>query len=243
MTFLDQPVPPRIAMDFLARKNIVPSQMTTAEWQKVDAAIRQQSFYSATNYFEDVLAELRDRVSAAISGESFDLGSARLAVKEALREAGYQPGEGEAGTIRDLSSDARINLVVNTNREMAQGFGYLVQGNDPAIIDAFPALELIRIEDRKVPRDVGPLGWAKRWQMAGGKMFDGRMIALKDDAVWDKIGSTELFDDGLDNPYPPFAFNSGMDVREISRDEAITLGVMTPDTQVEPRELEFGVSE
>jgi len=45
------------------------------------------------------------------------------------------------------------------------------------------------------------------------------MIALKDDDVWDQLGSSDFFPDGLDNPYPPFAFNSGMDVRDVIRSE------------------------
>ena len=65
------------------------------------------------------------------------------------------------------------------------------------------------------------------------------MIALKDDPVWEQLGSSDLFDDGLDNPYPPFAFNSGMDVQDVDRDEAIKLGLIDRDTQVVPQSRGF----
>ncbi len=74
---------------------------------------------------------------------------------------------------------------------------------------------------------------------AGGTLVNGRMIARKDDPVWDQLGSSALFEDGLDNPYPPFAFNSGMGIREVPREECVALGVIEADEvpQIEDVEL------
>jgi hypothetical protein len=55
------------------------------------------------------------------------------------------------------------------------------------------------------------------------------MIARKDSPVWAAISR-------FGNPIPPYDFNSGMDVLEINRDEAIALGVMTEDEQVQPQQ-------
>ena len=44
----------------------------------------------------------------------------------------------------------------------------------------------------------------------------------------------DLFEDGLGNPYPPFAFGSGMDWLEVERDDAISVGVIDDETEVEP---------
>ena len=49
------------------------------------------------------------------------------------------------------------------------------------------------------------------------------MAALKSSGIWQVLGD---FPDGLGNPYPPFAFNSGMWTEEVSRDEAIQLGLI-----------------
>ena len=45
------------------------------------------------------------------------------------------------------------------------------------------------------------------------------MIALKTDPIWTKISR-------FGHPWPPFDFNSGMGVRDVSRADAIRLGVI-----------------
>jgi hypothetical protein len=47
------------------------------------------------------------------------------------------------------------------------------------------------------------------------------MIALKNDPIWTAISSFGL-------PYPPYDFNSGMWVRDVSREEAEDLGLIKP---------------
>jgi hypothetical protein len=109
---------------------------------------------------------------------------------------------------------------------MAQGYGNFVADQDPDRLDAWPAQELYRLESRKVPRD-----WVGRWLDAGGTPTnDGRMIALKNDPIWSEISDFKL-------PYPPFAFGSGMWVRDISRSEAQELGIIAPNDEVPPADL------
>lgn len=72
----------------------------------------------------------------------------------------------------------------------------------------------------KVPRK-----WERRWADAGGKFFDGRMIALKTDPIWIKISR-------FDRPYPPFDFGSGMGLRNITREESDALGLTQPGKEV-----------
>jgi hypothetical protein len=174
-----------------------------------------------------------------------DPATARVKLKQALQDQGYSPAEGERGTIKDLSSDARINLVVKTNVELAQGAGRFIQENsDPDIVDLWPALELVRYESRAKPRD-----WESRWRTAAEDSGDddalrmlnerGRMVARKDSPIWDSLGSSDLFPDALDNPFPPFAFNSGMWTEEVSRDEAIRLGLIKDGDKVAARPLDI----
>ena len=68
---------------------------------------------------------------------------------------------------------------------------------------------------------------AARWAAAGGTFFGGRMIALKTDPIWREINRF-----GVD--YPPFDFNSGMDVVDVDRDEAEAIGLLARDEVVEP---------
>ncbi|MGN1360349.1 MAG: hypothetical protein ACI4X9_07875 [Kiritimatiellia bacterium] len=57
------------------------------------------------------------------------------------------------------------------------------------------------------------------------------MIALKGDPVWTRISA-------FGNPWPPFDFNSGMGIEDITRQEAIRLGVIAPDQEPPQPKLE-----
>ena len=151
------------------------------------------------------------------------LPEAKLKILQEVQASGYEPAPEDVGTIKDLTSDARLDLMVETNEATAHGHARWVADQDPDGMDAFPAQELIRISPAEEPRN-----WPLRWMMAGGTVRAGRMIALKNDPIWDALGSTRLFSDALGNPYPPFAFNSGMDVIDVSRHEAELLGVLPP---------------
>ncbi len=100
---------------------------------------------------------------------------------------------------------------------MAAGYVQAEIANTYGARLAFPAQELVRIEERDKPRD-----WRRRWVDAGGHLYGGRMIALKDDPVWTGISR-------FGTPYPPFDFNSGMGVDDVSYDDAVALGVIQPE--------------
>ena len=118
--------------------------------------------------------------------------------------------------------------------------GY-VRDTDQAVVDEYPAWELLRVYPREVPRGFrkGPKGvliaepdqdWPSRWVAAGGELVDGRMIALKNDDVWQNLGDgVGGYDDTLGNAFPPFAFNSGFDVQNVGRAECISLGLLDVD--------------
>ena len=83
---------------------------------------------------------------------------------------------------------------------------------------AFPCKELIRVYT--TDDEVSALAyWKKRWLENGGTLFKDRMIALKDDKIWNAISDFDL-------PYPPFRFNSCMGVLDVGRRECIELGII-----------------
>lgn len=226
--------------------------MSSAEIRALDAGLRRQSLFSARTTIESYLDDIKATVESIINPkevarvqedgttrtvtEGFNPATARQNLREQLRALGYAPEAGEAGTIKDLSSDARLNLVIKTNTEIAQGAGQFVQQNAFAeTVDAYPALELFRLEDRKDPRD-----WEQRWRIAsqvagdakaaGVLEFTGRMVALKSSRIWQELGDgAGGYDDTLGNPYPPFAFQSGMWTEEVARESAEELGLLAPD--------------
>jgi hypothetical protein len=76
------------------------------------------------------------------------------------------------------------------------------------------------------------------WVRAGGRLFDGRMIARTDDPIWLKTIDEGGFN-RFGNPFPPFDYGSGMWTRSVARSEAIALGVITGADQVQPTRIDF----
>ncbi len=187
----------------------------------------------ATNESLKSLQSLADGVNGILAGTT-DQASVRLAMKEVLAAEGYQPDPEKAGGLEDLGSTARLNLALETQVDMARGAGWFEQGQQAGVLDEWPAQELYRAAipkgGVKAERD-----WPARWQKVGGEFVGNRMVALKTDPVWKKLGDPALFTDGLGNPYPPFAFSSGMDVRDIARDEAESLGLLDANTELLPQ--------
>ncbi|MBA4136765.1 MAG: hypothetical protein C0518_05560 [Opitutus sp.] len=220
------PLPFREALDSREVRSILPTEFRTRLLAEIPAQIRERAFFSAgvTN------AEFLDRANTAIDdllSGTVDRATKRLELKQLLERLDYAPFAGEEDTLTDLSSDARLNLILDTNLEMAQGYGHFAQGQDPEILDQWPAQELIRVIESEKKRD-----WPARWAAAGGEFFGSRMIALKGDPIWTNISRFGL-------PYPPFDFNSGMDVQDIDRDEAVALGLIARDTQIFPQTRRF----
>ena len=229
----------KTAADILLDKDVMPTSLTTAELRQIAATVRAQSFFSSQTMMEDLLKKYQERLAGILNpqpgeGEAttqFNPAYVRQDIKQLLSEMGYQPDAEDRGTLKDLSSDARINLVIKTNTELAQGQGLWIANQNPVILDEWPAQELFRAEGRKVPRD-----WIDRWRLAGAQTGDpigtgwtiagDLMIALKNHDIWNWIGSSDLFPDALDVIWPPFAFNSGMWVRDVDRAETEAVGLL-----------------
>lgn len=255
-------IPFREALKHLASKKILPTSLDSAGIaEKISAAVRRQSTFSARTLLEDYLTEIQTTVESLVNPkqvgrggvspsqtvtEGYNPATAREALRNKLRELGYAPEEDVAGTIKDLSSDARINLVVKTNTELAQGAGAFLKQNASAEgVDLYPAIELYRLEDKDHPRD-----WETRWKLCAQVVGDvdaarvleetGRMVALKSSRIWQALGDGEDGStDTLGNPYPPFAFNSGMWTQDIARDEAEELGLLKKGEAAEPADFDL----
>jgi hypothetical protein len=225
-------------------KTPVPSGMTSAEWREVQAELRERALFSARVTDAEFLSWIDRQTRLLLDGET-NPATARLKLKQYLEASGYETTPEAAGTITDFGSDARLNLILRTNAQMAQGYGWFMQGQSEAVLDEWPCQELVRTGTRKEPRE-----WEERWQAACGeaedaaaqRVFDmtGRMIARKDSPVWQAIADgAGGYEDTLGQPYPPFAFNSGMGVRDIDRDESMQLDLIGRDEQIEPQTRGF----
>lgn len=214
-------------------RSILPTNLSSAQLRlAMEPSIMERAMFSARVTNAEYLQEIDDVVRRMLNGE-IDQATARTQLKVKLRERGYEPDPAHRGKITDFGSEQRLKLVLETNARIAQGYGQFIQGQDPGLLDAFPAQELFRLQSKKKERT-----WTARWERVGGKLVDGdRMIARKDDDIWLKLGNA--FDDSLGNPYPPFAFNSGMWVKDVSRKDAIRFEIIDRDTQVTPQDRGF----
>jgi hypothetical protein len=255
---LTSPIPFRQALQQLAGRKAMPTLLDSADLAGIDGEILDKAFFSARNFYEDVLNEFKSGISDLLNPRTetrlvdgvatpFTAGinpaELRTRVKELYDQIGYEPFPDEAGTIEDHASDARINLVIYMNTRDAAGYGQFARNQSPALLFSHPCMELVRFEDRKEKR-----AWIERWRGAGGKVFagkpeglplseetvqeQGRLIARKDDQVWFNISA-------FHRPWPPFDFNSGVGVRPVRRKEAIALGVINAGDQVGALKVPF----
>ena len=125
------------------------------------------------------------------------------------------------------ANEAKIDFIAKTQRRMAQSLGQLA-AQKPGQIRRYPAWRLVRGGTRMVPRK----DWLRRWVAAGSETgWQGScrddFVALKSSPIWAALGSgAGGFRDAIGNPFPPFAFGSGMTWERVSRAEAAELGLV-----------------
>ena len=200
--------------ELILQKALVASDLDSSQWNQIQAGLRNRAFFSSRIAEVRILDALRLDTAEYAEGNT-DLSKIRMQIREKLQELSYSPEPGKEGTIHDLYSQARLDVIVKTNVAQARGYMQYLEGTSPGAFAAFPAQEFTRILARKKQRE----DWPARWRRAGGKIYGGRMIALKDDPVWVKLSV-------FGNPFPPFDWGSGMGVMDVDRRSAIELGLI-----------------
>ncbi len=216
-------------------KNILPTALNSAEIkEQLGTDIYKRAFVSATVNEADTLNVFKNGIDRILTGQGSP-SDIRYAYNQMVVEQGGMP-----------LPLARQNLIIETNLDLARGYGQKMLSLDPDVVIAFPAWELFRLEPRKEPRV-----WPERWMIAAEASADedaanaleefGVMAALKDSDIWSELGSSANFDDALDTDFTPLAFESGMWMRDYSREDCIRIGLMEADESAEPDELgDFG---
>ena len=217
------------AADKILQKALVGSDLDSREWSAIQAGLRDRAFFSAKVEEARILAEAR-RMCADVADGRMDASEFRRDMRKVLDQTGYAaPG----GGIRDMRTRARLDLVLDTQVRQARGWAQWKEATTAGALAAFPAQELVRVRQVKVERK-----WRERWTANGGRLFGGRMVALKNDPVWTRISR-------FGTPYPPFDFNSGMGVEDVDWDEAVELGLLKdddPPPKMEDRGFNDGLS-
>lgn len=208
-----------------------PQLVDTEGWSKVQAGLRDRAFFSSQVTQTKILYAMRQNVAELVSGGKSE-SEVRRDLREYLLKIGYdadadlQPGEkSRRGTIKDLMTKARLDVMMRTNADQARGYAAHLRATSAGAILAAPAYELVRVERRKAERD-----WDTRWEDAAKKVGwegvarNGSHIALKTSPIWAALSR-------FGNPFPPFDFNSGMGVRNVRKSVCREIGLLGPDEQ------------
>jgi hypothetical protein len=216
-------------------KDLLPVDLGSDELrEQVAADILRRSIFSARMENLRYLATVRD-VCAEISAGAINQATARERLLTVLAGMGHSPLDD--GGITNPASIKRLDLIIDTQRQMAASAANMA-AETPATLEEWPAVELTRFVGRGAPRQ----DWAERWNAAGdavgwvgaakdaGGFPDWRMVALKGSPIWQALGDgAGGYRDTLGNPFPPFAFGSGLAWADVGRDEAIELGLVPDD--------------
>lgn len=241
MISLSHPTPIKDAVDSLSTRTPLGTALRSRELSELPREIKTRSFFSATveevklldSMKRQLLTRLKLERRKIADGEQGTFQRRDQFLREMQRLAeklGVRPKDERRGTLRDIGSFRRLRLIWDTQMDMARGYAQYKRGLDVNVLQAEPAQELIRREARRIPRD-----WSRRWEEAGGRLFEGRMIALKTDPVWIAISR-------FDNPYPPFDFNSGMGVKRVRRNESDRLGITQKDELIKVEDSSFNAN-
>jgi hypothetical protein len=248
LEILVKPAKFKEAIRRLGKKKPVAKKLNSREWANMPTNIRERAYFTSNvesmkflnrskKMLNDYLSGAREtvttpdgrRVSALkkTSRADFVYEMQRLAKQEGLGNV-LPPGEDMSRDLRtrmkDITSETRLTLIFDTQTQQAQAYGYYKQGQDPAILDAYPAQRFIRAEQRKVPR---PLHKSNRNE-----------VRRKDDMdFWLRMNDQSI--GGLGVPFGPWGFNSGMDVEDVRRDKAIQMGLIAKNEQVLPPDDTF----
>jgi hypothetical protein len=224
------PIPLREALDKLGDKTLVASRLDTEEWRRtVPLALRDRAYFSSQVESLRVLQRGRDSVLDFLAGNRETLDNGAVALKTGSRAdfvkqmQAFLEGEGierTTGGLTDIASERRLGLIFDTQVRQAQDFGHWKQGQDPDVLDAFPAQRFIRVQDVSEARDAHT-------------RFEGEVRLKSDTGFWSAINE----DFGV--PWGPWGWGCGHDVEDVDRGEAEALGLLEPGQAVQPVARDF----
>ena len=239
MIDLGTPRPLADAISSISARTPIGSALRSADWANVPLGLRESAQFSAGVESARVLQRVQERVQQMVemrrsamadgsAGAFFDRAKFVAELRKLGIEEGLTPVDpADRETLRDITSEGRLGMIFDIQTQRASEFARWKMEQDPDVLDAYPCQELIRVESRKVPRK-----WRDRWQAAGGQLYSGRMVARKDDAIWRRISR-------FGTPWPPFDFQSGMGLEDVSRTDAERIGALEPGAVVAPQDGAF----
>lgn len=209
---------------FINSKKQLPTDLRTRELSRLPLWVKEQAFFMAGVTNAVVLGAFREAAQAVVDGRMSEAEATR-GIREALARTGYQPGDGQEGTIKDLSTLRRQMVTLRTNVALARGYGAEVK--QVAARAIFPAKELYRASASRAPR-MWPRMWAEAVARRNAERPDlpplsaDTMMAPLGDRIW-----VMLSDFGA--PYDPLKYGSRMRQRPVGKRAAREAGILPPE--------------
>ncbi len=218
------PMPFTEAIDKLGAQSPVGAALSSSEWSDLPVELRENAFFSANveslrflqaaqNSIGDFLAA---NVKTLADGQTLLATGGRSAfvdqMQKLLGKMGVARGD---GGIRDITSEARLNLIFDIKTTQAGDYGYWRQGMDPDVLNEFLASRFIRVMDVKEPRQ-------------SHELYQDQVF-LKTDPIWARVINKDF---GV--PWGPWGWGCGHDVEDVDRDETDQLGLTRPGQEIEP---------
>ena len=210
------------AADLILKKALVGSKIGSEQWSQIHAGLRDRAFILSRIEDTRIHYDMR-RLVSEVTRMNLDPSEYRREIRKRLQELGYAPKPGEEGTIKDLYSKRRLDVIWRQNRDQARGYIQFKQFTTKAALEEFPANRLVRVQRRKQPRD-----WDAKWREGAERVgwkgvYRGPdKVALKTSPIWVAINRFGHY-------YPPFDFGSGMGVENVSIDKCIRMKFIKPD--------------
>lgn len=234
---LDVSQPFQEAVTFVADQVPTGSPYNSAEWAALHPDVRTKSFFSARvenvrflergqKLLDDFLDKNVEDVtdSSGVTRKMLKVGSRADFVRQ-MRE--FQIAEGMATEddfigkqtdITDITKLSRLQLIFDTNIKQSFGYGRWLQGMSPVLLDAYPASRFVRL----------PGSVEKRIRHVES---EGEVRLKTDFKYWAGYQNAEEIG-GFGVPWPPYGFNSNMTQRDVTRKEAVRLGLIKQGERV-----------
>lgn len=206
------------ASDYILRKALVAAGIPSKDWATIHAGLRNRAFFMSRVMEQRILYAARQGVADVLDGKK-DRSEVRRDLRK-LISLEDRPDDEQRGTIQDIFTKRRLDVMIDTNVRQAKGYAEHIRATSRGALMAFPAYELFRERQSKQPRD-----WNARWAKAAnevgweGVARNGKKIALKTSPIWTKLSA-------FGNPFPPFDWGSGMGIEDVERSVCIELGLV-----------------
>jgi hypothetical protein len=238
------------AIKKISKKKPLAIAMSSEQWGNMSEKIRERAFFSAqienARFLSLAQKEITDYISGTLKPVTMADGTTqtmlaagdRATFVARMQRFALSNGMGSIippGTdredrdlmsrVQDPASETRLNLIFDTQTRSATGYGYYKQGLDPTLLDAFPAARFVRLNAVAIPRP-------------DHEAHEGEVRLKSDVKYW--IARNRRSIGGFEVPWAPFGFNSGMGQEDVTREEAVQMGLLGEQEVVQrPEEVGF----